>query len=76
MSGVVYGLLGYVWVMGRLNPRSGLVLHQQIVIMMLAWFVLCWTGVIGAVANMAHTLGLVSGMILGWLFSANKRLRF
>lgn len=75
MSGVIYGLLGYVWIQGRLNPRSGLVLHQYVVIMMLAWFVLCWSGVIGAVANMAHTMGLISGVILGWFYSPNKRLR-
>lgn len=75
MSGVIYGLLGYVWIQERLNPRSGLVLHHYVAIMMLAWFVLCWLGVIGAVANMAHTMGLVSGVILGWLYSPNKRLK-
>jgi membrane associated rhomboid family serine protease len=73
MSGVVYGLLGYVWIQGRLNPGAGLVLHQHIVIMMLAWFALCWAGVIGSVANMAHTMGLVSGLALGWIYSPNKR---
>ena len=75
MSGVIYGLLGYVWIQGRLNPRSNLILHQYVVIMMLAWFVLCWLGVIGAVANMAHTVGLISGVLLGWLFSPNKNLK-
>jgi len=73
MSGVVYGLLGYVWIQGRLNPRSGLILHQQIALMMLIWFVICWLGIIGNIANMAHTVGLVAGLALGWLFSPNKR---
>ena len=73
MSGVVYGLLGYVWIQGRLNPRSGLILHPQIALMMLIWFVICWLGIIGNIANMAHTVGLVAGLALGWLFSPNKR---
>ncbi len=73
MSGVVYGLLGYVWIQGRLNPRSGLALHPQVAIMMLVWFIICWLGFIGNIANMAHTVGLLCGLLLGWLFSPNKR---
>ena len=69
MSGVVYGLLAYVWVQGNYNPRAGIGLHQHIVIMMLAWFVICWLGLVGNVANMAHTVGLLSGAGLGLLFS-------
>jgi GlpG protein len=74
MSGVVYGLLAYIWVQGKLNPRFGLQLHQYIVYMMLIWFVVCWTGLLGPIANMAHTMGLVMGLILGWAFSPNKKL--
>jgi membrane associated rhomboid family serine protease len=69
MSGVVYALLGYVWAQGQFNPRSGMILHQTIVIMMLIWFVVCWMGLVGNIANMAHTLGLVSGVGLGWAYS-------
>ena len=43
MSGVVYALLGYVWMQGRYNPDFGIALHQSTVIMMLGWYVLCWT---------------------------------
>lgn len=74
MSGVTYGLLAYVWVQGRLNPRSGLGLHAYLVVMMLSWFVLCWTGVIGHVANMAHTLGIACGLVLGRVYSPNQAL--
>ncbi len=74
MSGVVYALLAYVWVQGKLNPRSGLELHPNIALMMLVWFVVCWLGLVGNVANMAHTAGVVSGLLLGWLFSPNKRV--
>lgn len=75
MSGVVYGLLGYLWVFGRLNPDNEIQLNPTIVIFMLGWFVLCWTGLLGPIANMAHTVGLLMGMFLAWLFSPNKDIR-
>ena len=69
MSGVVYGLLAYIWAQGHFNPRAGIALHQHIVIMMLIWFVICWLGLVGNIANMAHTIGLVLGGVLGLAFS-------
>ena len=69
MSGVVYGLLAYIWVQGKYNPRAGLGLEQNIAIMMLIWFVICWMGLVGNIANMAHTIGLVCGAILGLFYS-------
>jgi GlpG protein len=67
MSGVVFGLLGYVWARGRLDLTSGLYVHSQTMMMMMFWFFLCLTGRMGAIANGAHVGGLVSGMVWGWL---------
>lgn len=69
MSGVVYGLLGYVWAQGKYNPMSGLGLDKNITLMMLVWFIVCWLGLVGNIANMAHTIGLICGVILGVLYS-------
>lgn len=69
MSGVVYGLLTYLWIQGKFNPRAGIALDQNIAVMMLAWFVICWLGLVGNIANMAHTIGLLSGAILGLYYS-------
>jgi len=73
MSGVVYGLLGYIWIRGKFDPGSGLFLHQSTVMMMLIWFVACFTGVLGAVANYAHAGGLGLGCAWGYLASLRHR---
>ncbi len=75
MSGVVYGLLGYVWMKGKFDPASGLFVHQQTVTMMLIWFFLCLTGLLGNIANGAHAFGLVAGMAWGWLSSLRPAAR-
>ncbi len=75
MSGVVYGLFGYAWVRGRLEPHSGLYLRPEFVMMLLIWFVLCAVGVIGNVANWAHGGGLVAGAALGYLPHLLRTLR-
>jgi len=67
MSGVNYGLFGYIWMRGKFDSGSGLYLSDQDKFLMLAWFVLCFTGWVGPIANMAHAGGLVVGLIWGWL---------
>ncbi|MCC7374527.1 MAG: rhomboid family intramembrane serine protease [Verrucomicrobiales bacterium] len=68
MSGVIYGLFGYVWMLGRYRPSLGLGLHPQTVVLMLVWFVICLSGSLGVqVANTAHGVGLVVGVIWGRL---------
>jgi len=65
MSGVVYALAGYVWMRGKYNPTSGLYLNAQSVAILLIWLVVCYTGIIGPVANTAHIVGLLVGMAWG-----------
>jgi len=74
MSGVNYGLIGYVWIRGRCDRASGLHLDKESVIFAVAWFFLCFTGWVGPVANYAHAGGLLVGMAWGWI-SAKIALR-
>jgi len=75
LSGVVYGLLGYVWAQGHFNPSARLILNQYVMIMMLVWFAVCWTGLLGPIANMAHTAGLLMGLAWGWLEAFRTKSR-
>jgi GlpG protein len=65
MSGVVYALAGYVWIRGKYNRASGLFLSKQTVTSLLIWLVVCFTGFAGPVANAAHLMGLITGMVWG-----------
>lgn len=67
MSGVVFGLLGYMWMQGKFNPRGALHLNPQTVQFMMIWFVICLTGMVGPVANTVHGVGAFVGMAWGYL---------
>lgn len=65
MSGVVYGLLGFLWMNKTFHPNTEFALPKHDVIMMIIWFFLCLSGVIGNIANVAHAVGLSIGMLFG-----------
>ncbi len=71
MSGVVYGLLGYIWMKGKFDATSQLWLHRSTVTLMIGWYFLCLIGVIGNIANGAHTAGLAVGIAWGYLTSTS-----
>ena len=63
MSGVVYALFGYIWLKGRLSPGEGMTVSHNTVVVMLVWLVICMMGWVGPIANTAHVLGLVMGVV-------------
>jgi GlpG protein len=71
MSGVVYGLFGYVWIKSKLDPGDGFQIDPTIAMIMFGFFVICFTGIFGGVANWAHAGGLIVG--LGWGYGSAYR---
>lgn len=72
MSGVVYGLLGYIWIRGKFDPFSGYFVPPSTLVFMGLWFFACVLGIISNVANTVHAVGLLSGMAWGYI-SAKQR---
>jgi len=66
MSGVVFGLFGFVWMKTVYERNSGLYISPGNVVLMLFWLLLCMTGKVGPIANTAHFVGLVVGMLAGY----------
>ncbi|NIP84145.1 MAG: rhomboid family intramembrane serine protease [Planctomycetales bacterium] len=65
MSGVIYGLFGYAWIRGRVDPGSGMQLHPNTVAILMIWLVICLVGFM-PIANVAHVSGLLVGMAIGY----------
>lgn len=79
MSGVVYALIGYIWMRQKYDPHPALAVPPGIIGFMLMWLILCLTGVVdafmasGGVANGAHVGGLLAGMAWAILGSYRRR---
>ncbi|MGH1371613.1 MAG: rhomboid family intramembrane serine protease [Cellvibrionaceae bacterium] len=72
LSGVLYALLGFLWVHNRFKPHPITTLPPGIIGFMLFWMVLGMSGAVnafidGSVANAAHFGGLISGMLFALL---------
>lgn len=72
MSGVVYGLFGFVWIKSMYDRSSGFFLPQATIVLMLVWLVFCMVPglterLLGtSVANWAHGVGLAIGMAVAY----------
>ncbi len=80
MSGVVYALVGFIWMRQKFSPHPVLAVPPGIIGFMLVWLVICFTGIVdrfigGSVANGAHLGGLLAGMAWGILTSGNTTPR-
>ncbi|HVW27781.1 MAG TPA: rhomboid family intramembrane serine protease [Polyangiaceae bacterium] len=73
MSGVLYALFGYVWIRGKLDRGFGLQMPPSTAVILLGWMMLCFTGLLGNVANGTHVAGLVAGCVMGAFAAARGR---
>jgi GlpG protein len=64
ISGVVYGLLGFIWIRGKFDPHYNLHLNQGLVYFMLLWLAFSLFG--SHIAGGAHLAGFAVGA--GWGF--------
>jgi GlpG protein len=68
LSGVVYGLFGYFWLAGILNPAQRLQISPGLAGFMLVWLLLGFFDLLWLnMANWAHLGGLLAGLAWAWL---------
>jgi len=73
LSGVLYALVGYIWLKGRLDPADQLDMSQQQWGFLMVWLLIGFTGLFG-VANTTHVVGLVVGLL--WALGDMAWFRF
>ncbi|WP_392562286.1 rhomboid family intramembrane serine protease GlpG [Orbus sturtevantii] len=76
LSGIVYALMGYVWLYGEVSPSSGLRFERTMIFIAVIWLLAGYTGILGPIANTAHLVGLIVGLLLAakdiWLIKKNE----
>jgi GlpG protein len=79
LSGAVYGLLGYCFILDLDQKGQRYDLPNALYIFMFLWLLIGFTGILnifgfGNVANIAHLVGMIAGFILGLI--ARYTLKF
>lgn len=66
LSGVVYGLFGYIWMKSRYEPTLGLFIDRVTVIVLMAFMLLGFGGAFASMhlANWAHGVGFLVGVVI------------
>ena len=76
LSGVVYALMGYVWLRGERDPQSGIYLQRGLITFALIWLIAGWFDLFGmSIANGAHVAGLAVGLAMAFADTLHARKR-
>lgn len=81
LSGVVYGLIGFAWLLPVLNTRLPTIINKQLMIFFIVWLGIGYTPFpemigLGSIANTAHSIGLLAGLVLClvyWLATKHRQ---
>lgn len=72
MSGVLYAMLGFVWVYKKIHHDFDYALPARDITIMIGWLLVCLTGLLGPIANGAHAGGLFVGMLFAIVKAPEK----
>ncbi|WP_392565127.1 rhomboid family intramembrane serine protease GlpG [Utexia brackfieldae] len=64
LSGVIYALMGYAWLMGEFKSQSGIYLERGLLLIAIIWLIAGFSGYLGPIANIAHLSGLIVGLLI------------
>lgn len=73
LSGIVYGLFGYTATMYLITKQTMYQLQQEVIVMLLISLIIGFTSILGNIANTAHIIGLLSGVVFA-VIQASKHL--
>jgi GlpG protein len=79
LSGAVYGLLGYCFILELDKKRSRYNLPEALYLFMFIWLLVGFTGILnifgfGNIANTAHLVGMIAGFIIGLIAKYSLKL--
>ncbi len=76
LSGVVYALMGYVWLRGERDPQSGIYLQRGLIIFALIWIVAGWFDLFGmSMAKVAEHRRVSRGFSDGFVTSPRAKTK-
>ena len=80
LSGVVYGLIGFAWLLPILSKHWPIIISKQLMLFFIIWLGVGYTPFpemigLGSIANTAHTIGLMSGLVLGVIYWLTTKYR-